>query len=123
VAAAVAADQHARDDQDGPVGGRVEGEGAEGDRARAAYPDPVVDVGGIEHRAEPFLPGGEPVLPGRQRDPDRLAPADQPGPVMHPGDHVRLGDVLEQVPAVGDGDGSDEKPPGLLTGQHPRSAI
>ena len=33
------------------------------------------------------------------------------GPVMHPGDHVRLGDALEQVPWVGDGDGTDEQAP------------
>ena len=30
---------------------------------------------------------------------------------MHPGDHVRLGDALEKIPGVGDGDGTDEQPP------------
>jgi len=42
---------------------------------------------------------------------------------MHPGDHVRLGEARKQVPGVGDSDGTDEKPSGFLTGQHPHSAI
>ena len=48
---------------------------------------------------------------------------------MDPGDHVRLGDALEQVPGVGDGDGTDEQPSGpkvpagLLAAQHPSSAM
>ena len=45
---------------------------------------------------------------------------------MHPGDHVRPGDALEQVPGVGNGNGTDEQPPrpvDLLTTQHSRSAI
>jgi hypothetical protein len=108
---AVAAEHRARDDHDRAVRRGIEGKGAERDRARAARPDPVVDLGGVEHRAKPFLPGGEPVVAGRERDPDRLAPADQAGPVMHPGDHVRLGEALEQVPGIGDGDGTDEQAP------------
>ena len=107
-ATAVPAQHRARDDQDRTVRRGVEREGAERDRARAAYPDRVVDVGGVEHRAKPLLSGGEPVVAGRERDPDRLAPAGQAGPVMHPGDHVRLGDALEQVPGIGDCDGTDD---------------
>jgi len=42
---------------------------------------------------------------------------------MHPGDHVRLGDALEKIPRVGDGDGTDEEPPSLLTAQHPHAAV
>ncbi len=30
---------------------------------------------------------------------------------MHPGDHVRLGDALEQVPWVWDCDGTDDQAP------------
>jgi hypothetical protein len=31
--------------------------------------------------------------------------------MMNPGDHVRLGDALEQVPGIGHGDGTDEQAP------------
>jgi hypothetical protein len=30
---------------------------------------------------------------------------------MHPRDHVRLGDALEQVPGIRDADGTDEQAP------------
>jgi hypothetical protein len=75
VAAAVAAEHDARDDQHGFIAGRVEGKAAERDGPRAAQPYLVIDVGGVEHRAEPFLAGGKTVFARRQRYPDRLAPA------------------------------------------------
>ena len=123
LAAAVAAEHDARDDQHGFVGGRVEREAAERNGPRAAQPYLVIDVGGIEYRAEPFLPGGKPVFPRRQRYPRGLAPADQPGTVLYPGDHVRLANMPEKIPWVGYGDGTGAEPPGLQAAQRPHAVV
>ena len=121
MAAAVAAEHDTRDDQHGFIGGRVEGKAAERDGSRAAQPYPVIDIGGIEYRAEPFLPGGKPVFPRRQRHPDGLAPAGQPGTVSYPRHHVRAGNIPEKIPWIGYGDGAGAEPPGLLAAQHPHA--
>ncbi len=59
------------------VGGRIEGEAAEGDRAGAGDGDLVGDQRAVEQFAQPFLAGREPVVPGRQRDLRDRAPADE----------------------------------------------
>jgi hypothetical protein len=40
---------------------------------------------------------------------------------MHPGDHVRPGDALEQVPGIGDGDGPDKQLLSLPILRHKRT--
>ena len=99
--------------QDGSVGGRIEGEAAERHRARSGHLDLVLGAGPLEHRAEPLLRDGEPVLAGGQRDPGRLAPADQALAAPHPGQRVGLGQPADQFAWILDSGGADQQPPGV----------
>ena len=81
----VAAEDGPRHDQHGAIGGRVEGEAAERHRAGAGPPEMVLGHDPLEQGAQPFLPGGEAVLTGGQRDPCDFPPAHQPGSLPHPG--------------------------------------
>ena len=111
-APAPAAEDGPRQHHDGSVGGRVEGEAAERDRARAGHIDLVLGGRGVQQRAEPLLGHGEPVLAGRQRDPGRLAPADQALAVPHPRHRGGLRQPADQVARILDGGRADDKPVG-----------
>src|SRR5947208_6444532 len=96
--------------QDGTVAGGVEGEAAERDRAGAGHGDLVLDRGPVEQFPQPLLAGREPVLARWQRDPRRLAPADQPLAVADPGQRGGSGKPAYQAVGVGDGDRAHRQP-------------
>ena len=74
----------------------------------ATRPDPAaptssLDVRAVEDLAQPLLAGGEPVGPGGQRDPRRLAPADQARAMPYPGERRRLRELAIRSPGSGTG--------------------
>ena len=105
-----AAEHRTGDHQDGAVASGVEGEAAKGDRPGAGQGDRVLDRGAIEQFAQPLLAGREHVLAGRQRDPGRLTPADQPFAVTDPGQRGGFGEPAHQAARIGYGDGADGQP-------------
>ena len=96
---------------------------AERNRPGAAQPDLVVDVGRVEQRGKPLLPGREPVLARRQGGPRRLPPAGQPSAVIDPRHRVRLGEESEEVSGITDSDRAGEQPFRPRTARHRHAAI
>ena len=104
VPGAVPAQDRPRHDEHRAVGCVVEREAAERDQARTASAHLIIDLRAVDDLAQPLLPVGEPVRPGRQRDPRRLAPSDQASALPDP--REGLGDrdlAAEALARVGDG--------------------
>ena len=63
----------------------------------------VLDPRAVQQGPQPLVGGGEPVLPGGQRDPGHLAPADEPLTAADPGQRAWPGKLVNQVTRIGTG--------------------
>lgn len=109
--AAAAGEHHAGDDQHGPRGVAVEGEGAEGDRSRARHADLILDERPGEQRGEPAAGPVESARAGRNRGPRRLSPAHEPLAVSDPGVRRGVWQTRQQIVRVAHRDRANHEGP------------